>query len=386
MKYHRTYLIALGHLVTDINQGALPALLPFLIADYSLSYTAAASLVFAANASSTLIQPAFGHFADKLSKPYLMPAGILLAGGCLAFTGLVHSYWLLLLLATISGIGISAFHPEGARMINQIGGDRKGTAMSTFGVGGNLGFAMGPVLVTPALLAWGVKGTLILIVPVLIAAVWIALEIPALTREAAVAEKKAAAAGGETKEDRWFPFVRLTGAVTCRAIVFHGLNTFIPLYWIYVLHQSKAAGAAALTLMFSAGVVGTFVGGRLGDRYGSRKIMLASFGAVIVVYPLFLLTQNVAILTFLLVPIAFAVFCSFSPMIVLGQKFLPNHIGLASGVTIGMAVSIGGVAAPVMGYIADGHGIYTALALLLIIPALGLLLSLTMPKEQRADL
>ena len=112
MKNARTHLISLGHLVTDINQGALPALLPFLIAEQSLSYTAAASLVFISNASSSLIQPVFGYFADRLSKPILMPIGIFLAGLGMALMGLVDVYGLLLVCAAVSGIGIAAFHPE----------------------------------------------------------------------------------------------------------------------------------------------------------------------------------------------------------------------------------------------------------------------------------
>lgn len=386
MKDLRAYLVSLGHLVTDINQGALPALLPFLIADQSLSYTAAASLVFAANASSSLIQPLFGYFADKLPKPVLMPIGIILAGAGLAFAGFTDIYWLLVLMAAISGIGIAAFHPEGAKTINRISGDKKATAMSIFGIGGNLGFALGPVIVTAALISCGLKGTIILIVPVLIVAALIVFKMPSLVSAEATANQKASATAGDKPRDQWSPFARLTGAVTCRAVLFYGLNTFIPLYWIYALNQSKAAGATALTIMFTAGIVGTLAGGRLADKYGSRKVMLASYGSLIVTFPLFLMTQNILLLTFLLIPIALGIFAPFSPMIVMGQKFLPNRVGLASGVTLGLAISIGGVAAPVLGFIADNHGIRWALAALLIVPVVATILSLSLPKDKTADI
>lgn len=382
MKDFRAYLVSLGHLVTDINQGALPALLPFLIADQSLSYTAAASLVFAANASSSMIQPVFGYFADKMPKPVLMPAGIFLAGAGLAFTGFTNIYGLLILMAVISGIGIAAFHPEGAKTINRISGDKKATAMSVFGIGGNLGFALGPVILTAALIAWGINGTIILLLPVTIVAVLILFKMPALTADATSANKSAAATQGEKPKDQWSPFARLTGAVTCRAIIFYGLNTFIPLYWIYGLNQSKAAGASALTVMFTAGIVGTLAGGRLADKYGSRKVMLVSYGSLILTFPLFLATQNVLLLTMLLVPIALGIFAPFSPMIVLGQKFLPNRVGLASGVTLGLAISIGGVAAPVLGFIADNHGVWWALASLIVVPVVATVLSLSLPRDK----
>jgi FSR family fosmidomycin resistance protein-like MFS transporter len=313
-----------------------------------------------------------------------MPIGILLAGAGLAFTGFTHTYWLLLLMAAISGIGIAAFHPEGAKTINRISGDNKATSMSIFAIGGNLGFALGPAIVTTAVIAYGIKGTFVLILPALIVAVWIIFRMPALIPDNVTAKKKVAATEGEKQQDQWSPFFRLTGAVTCRAIIFYGLNTFIPLYWIYVLNQSKAAGATALTVMFTAGMVGTLAGGRLADTYGSRKVMLVCYGSLIITLPLFLMTQNVLLLTILLVPIALGIFAPFSPMIVLGQKFLPHRVGLASGVTLGLAISIGGVAAPILGFIADNHGIRWALASLLFIPVIATLLSLSLPSGKTA--
>lgn len=384
MNKFRTYLISLGHMATDINQGALAALLPFLILGQSLSYSAAASLVFVANASSSLIQPVFGHFADKLSKPILMPIGIILAGAGLAFTGFTGDYRVLLVLAAISGIGIAAFHPEGARTINRISGENKSTAMSIFSVGGNLGFAIGPAIVTTAILAYGIKGTIFLLVPVLIVASWIWFQIPSLQQAQSAVDIKISPSEKKHAVDQWIPFARLAGAVTCRAIIFYGLNTFIPLYWIFVLNQSKAAGATALTIMFSAGLISTLIGGRLADRYGSRKVMLIGYGSLIFSFPMFLLSDNIIILTSLLVPIAFGVFAPFSPMVVLGQRFLPNRVGLASGVTLGLAVSIGGFAAPLLGYIADMHGIRWALTALLFIPVLATLLSLSLPDDKPA--
>jgi len=377
------YLISLGHMVTDINQGALAALLPFLIAEQSLSYTAAASLVFVANASSSLVQPLFGHFADKLSKPILMPAGMIMAGAGLAMTGFTDKYWLLAVFVTLSGIGIAAFHPEGARTINRISGDNKATAMSIFSVGGNLGFAVGPAILTTSLLTFDMKGTMVLIVPVTIVAILVYLRQPALQQFQIAASSKAADTSAQPpKVDQWGLFARLAGAVTCRAIIFYGLNTFIPLYWIYVLNQSKASGATALTVMFSAGLASTLIGGRLADRFGSRTVMLIGYGSLIVSLPLFLLSQNVIVLTALLIPIAFGVFAPFSPMIVLGQKYLPNRVGLASGVTLGLAISIGGVAAPLLGYVSDLHGIYWALAMLLPIPVMATLLSYSLPCDK----
>ena len=102
MKYRSITTLSVAHLITDINQGAVPALLPFLIAAQGLTYTAAATIVFATNISSSLVQPLFGHFSDRISKAWLMPSGILLAGVGLAFTGVAPSYRFLLGAAAVS--------------------------------------------------------------------------------------------------------------------------------------------------------------------------------------------------------------------------------------------------------------------------------------------
>jgi len=376
----RVYLLSLGHMASDINQGALPALLPFLIQEYGLTYAAAAALVFVANAASSVIQPVFGHFADRFTKPVLMPVGICLAGTGLAFTGWVGDYSTLVVLVAVSGIGIAAFHPEGARLMNRVSGDTKATAMSVFALGGNLGFALGPAVVTGIMLTLGMKGTWILILPATLVALLLLAQFPAFMQAESAAKK---AVPTEGLNDDWNAFGRLTAAVTCRAVMFYGLNTFLPLYWIDVLGETKAAGAMALTVLFTAGVAGTLLGGRLADRYGARRVVVAGLCSLIVTLPLLLSTTSVALLTALLVPIGLGLFASFSPMIVLGQKYLPNRVGLASGVTLGLAVSIGGVAAPILGYVADRYGLFWAMAVIAAVPVPSALLGWSLPKETK---
>ena len=382
MKRRFVGLLSLGHLVTDVNQGALPALLPFLIPEHQLSYAAAAGIVFATNIASSVVQPLFGHAADRLSKPLLMPVGLFLAGLGLALMGLVPSYGLIILAGILSGIGVAAYHPEGARLVNIVAGTRKATAMSLFGVGGTLGFAIGPLLTTAALVNWGLEGTIVLILPVSAMAIVFAAHLSKFAAFGITATRSKNVSAAEVAKDAWAPFGRLTVAVICRSILFYGLNIFIPLYWINALHQSKAAGGTALTIMATAGVIGILLGGRLADRFGHRKIMLGGFFILIPFLPALLLVSNVHIAMLLLLPIGLALSATYSPTIVLGQRYLPNHIGLSSGVTIGVAVAIGGVAAPILGKIADQHGIWSALATIASLPVLSALLVLTLPRPK----
>lgn len=383
MKRRFVGLLSLGHLVTDINQGAVPALLPFLIAEQHLSYAAAAGIVFALNFASTLVQPLFGHAADRLSKPWLLPLGILLAGLGVSLIGLFTSYHLIIAAAVLSGIGIAAYHPEAARLVNFASGEKKGIAMSFFGVGGTLGFAIGPLFATAALLYFGLKGTLALAVPASLMTFVIATQIPRFSElEETVKKDDNAGPVSEKLPDAWAPFTRLTFNVFGRSILFHSFNTFIPLYWINVLNQSKVAGGTALTIMSASGIIGNILGGKLADRFGHIKVMFIGFSVLIPLLPALMWVSNPKIAMILLIPIGLAMFATYSPLIVMGQKYLPNHVGLSSGITIGVAVAIGGVAAPLLGKIADIYGIWLALASISFLPVLTAGMTLTLPEKK----
>src|SRR6185369_7364655 len=371
-------LLAAAHLFDDVNQGVIPALIPFFIAERGFTIAAAAGLVFASNVASSVLQPLFGLLADRRSLPWLVPCGLLLAGTGVALAGLAPTYALVLGAAAVTGIGVAAFHPEAARQVYLVSGARRATAMSFFAVGGNLGFAVGPALATPLQLRFGLRGTVLLVLPALAMAV--------VLWRAGIAGATSATAlesDSDSSPDRWWAFVRLSAPVICRAIVFYGLNTFIPLYWIQSFGASKAAGAAALTLMLSVGVVGTLLGGWLADRFGRRVVVLVSMLALVPLLWEFVATPSRTLALVLLVPIGLALYAPFSVMTVMGQEYLPGRVGTASGLTIGLAVTLGGLAAPLLGRLADIHGVRAALSTLVAVPVAGALATLTLPRDTR---
>ncbi len=372
-------LLSAAHLVMDLNQGALPALLPFLISGHHLSYTAAAGIIFAANISSSLVQPLFGYFADRLSKTWLITAGLLVGGAGIALTGVTPGYWPMFVIVAMSGFGIAAFHPEAARLANLVAGANKATGMSFFATGGYMGFAMGPMLTTGLLLAFGLKGTLFLFLPVLVMAVVFSVKSPQLSEFVRAAKAEGVHTAGGPQQDAWGPFVRLGLAVLTRATIFYALNAFIPLYWIYELHQSKTSGGTALTILFTAGVLGSLAGGRAADRFGYRRVILSTLIMLALVLPLLVLAKTTLVATLLLAPTGFLLFSSFSPMVVLGQQYLPNRVAFASGVTLGLAITVGGLAAPMLGRIADMHGVRAALVAIMFLPLLTAALVCTLP-------
>jgi FSR family fosmidomycin resistance protein-like MFS transporter len=377
-------VLAAGHLCIDLCQGAVPAFLPFLIAERHFSYAAAASLVLATSLASSVIQPLFGSFADRFAAPWFMPVGLLIAGLGLTGAGLAPDFWQIVLAMMISGIGVATFHPEAARWMNLVAGDRRATAMSIFSLGGNLGFALGPLLTTSLLLLFGLPGAAWLLVPLLVISVVLVLMFPRFLSYHSAGNVRSQRSASAATND-WRAFWVLTGAVTARSIVFYGINTFLPLYWIAVLHQSKSVGSLALTLLLLTGAVGTIVSGRLADRYGRRIVVLVGFSALAPCLLAFvsLGTLNLPLAFVFLIPLGLALFAPASVMVVMGQEYLPANIGIASGVTLGLAVSIGGITTPFFGHIADLYGVHASLVGLIVVPLLAVGVSLALPGDSR---
>jgi len=379
MRVRSIALLVLAHAATDLNQGAIPVLLPYFIAEHHISYAAAATVVFATNIASTIAQPIFGHIADRRSRSWLIPVAMLCAGLGVSLAGVVPSFQMGLVVVGLSGLGVAAFHPEGARLVNYLAGDRKATAMSFFAIGGQLGYAIGPLTATAAMLLWGLHGSISLVVPTTLVAVLVMFSLPG------VSTGRGTARGGQRRDrvegarDVWIPFVVLSAALLCRSIIFYGLNTFLPLFWINVLHQSKAAGGTALTVLMASSIGGNLMGGRLADRFGYRIVAISGFTFLMIMLPLLTLANSATQALLLLIPIGVGLALPTSPMVVLGQGYLPNRVGLASGVTLGLAFSFGGIMMPALGWIADHHGLRTAISVVAFLPILCTGLALTLP-------
>jgi FSR family fosmidomycin resistance protein-like MFS transporter len=193
----------------------------------------------------------------------------------------------------------------------------------------------------------------------------------------------AADATGPDGSDRWGAFGRLTGALVVRSIVFYAFNTFVPLFWIDVLGQSKSAGGLALTLMLLVGAGATLLAGRLGDRFSRRAVVLVGFTALVPLTVLFTLSRQPLLCLALLIPLAVALYLPSTPMVVMGQQYLPRHVGTAAGVTLGLALSVGGVMTPVVGAAAEAIGLRAALLLLAGLPLIAAAIALTLPPDAR---
>src|SRR5262245_58402906 len=224
-----------GHLATDFANGALPALLPFFVDKFALSYTLAAAVILASAVSSSIVQPLFGLWSDRRGAIWLLPGGVALAGIGIALAAVAPSYWLVLVFVVISGLGVAAFHPEGSKFAAFVGGHRRASAMSLFSIGGNLGFALGPTVATPLVLAFGLEGGLLLAIPCLVVAVVLLRLARYLGSFASERGRRLAAEA----PDRVGALILLLGVIAFRSIAWFGLITFVPL-WEVSLGHSKA--------------------------------------------------------------------------------------------------------------------------------------------------
>ncbi len=373
-------VLSAGHLFTDLNQGAVAALLPFLISERGLSLTAAGALVLAATVSSSLVQPLFGIFSDRSPLPALMPLGVLCAGLGMALVGVAPGYAAIFAAVVFSGVGVAAFHPEAARFANYVSGARRARGMSFFSVGGNLGFALGPVVATPLVLLFGLPGTLLLVVPAALMAAVMFFEGPRMLRLVPQEEGEEDGKESPTERERWTPFVLMVAVVAVRSFVYFGLVAFVASYYERVLGTSPALGNAALAVMLFAGAVGTLLIGPLADRFGRRTVIVAS---MLILPPLifgFTLAGPYAGMA-LLALVGAATVGTFGVTVVMGQEYLPGRIGLAAGVTMGLSIGLGGIGAPVLGLLADSGGLQTTMLAIAALPVIGLLLSLTLPRK-----
>jgi FSR family fosmidomycin resistance protein-like MFS transporter len=377
-------ILSLSHLVTDLTGSALPAMMPFVKNTLQLSYTAVGAVIMVSNMTSSIIQPLFGYLSDKMEMKWLLPVSVILTYIGFSFLGLSSSFVVLLILVIINGLGVAIYHPEGTKIMHYFSGAKMATGMSFFQVGGNFGMALGPLFVTYAIALADLSGTLF----------YLFLGIPMLailllfSRKLNLRAKGKKSDAGEERRDSplagenrsWAAMSLLVFAVSLRSWAHMGLITFAPFYYIQVLKGDAITGGRLVFLFLMGGVVGTLIGAAIADRIGHKYYFCLSMILSVPLLWLFLQVGGIWVFIILFL-VGLLLISSFSVTIVMGQRILKNRLGMASGLTVGFVIGMGGVGAGLLGVVADSWGVMTVLKLIVYMPAAGFIPALMIPYD-----
>lgn len=364
----RLSLLSLTHLAVDLNQGALPALLPFFKEVLNLSYALLGSVVFFSNLSSSIIQPLFGYISDKRSSRWILPLSPVVAGIGIGLSGLSGSYVSLVLLVVITGIGVALFHPEGFKEAYSLTSKKKATGVSFFAFGGSLGLALGPIFAISVCAHFGLRGTPIIMIPALVVSLLLFLSAPLNRGEEPLAVYDVKREQTSYARSQMRSFILLTVVATIRAWAQFGMATYIPFYYInYLKGDPIHAGKLASTFLLS-GALGTLLGGPVADRFGHKKFLLSTLALSSLFLNLFFFMSS-GRLAFILIGLSgLILISSFGTTTVMGQTILHKHLALASGMMVGFTISAGGLGLTILGMVADAYGVPWAIRIISFLP------------------
>lgn len=363
-------------MVTDIYMPVLPAILPLLILNNGYSYFTAGLLITAYNVTSSFTQPVIGWLSDTKGLTINISISLLISAVFVGLMGIAHNYYLLMLFAVLAALGHACFHPAALSMVSRLcSSENRGRLTSYFVVGGNFGYAIGPVL-AGALVWWlGLPGLLLLIIPAVVMAFALKYILPGgITKACPPKAAPADTPHGVTSKK---PFIILMIASILRAWAIFAAITFLPMYLVSQGYDLVMA-SMVVTLMLLAGVAGQVAGGHFSDRYGRKEFMI--FGLVLCIPPfgLFMLTGGIISIIGLIL-FGFFLWSTFAVAVAMSHELLPGNVGLASGIMLGLAIGFGGLGVAVNGMIADHYSLAAALGTIPIPIAAAILLMIVLP-------
>ena len=381
--YYPVVALAIGHLITDMQGGALPIVLPQLKEMFSLSYSQLAAIVLLQNIMSSVIQPAFGYLTDKRSLPRFLPFCAAMAGAGFAFVGWVSSYTMLLATVIIISLASATYHPQASKTVNFLSDDSNRTKnMGIFSIGGNAGMAVGSILMTFLLgLAGGIHNTLYFAVPSLLVFAMMAKAMPdyiRVNKEHELQQAQKAKQGEQEKISYWALFLILF-YIFMRSSIHSGISTYLPLYFMKFRAFEGVVASSLVSGFLLGGVAGNYIGAILSDKLGARKILLGSIVLSIPAIYTITIATTPALAMAAVVMAGFFIIGSFSTTIIIAQCMLPNNVGMASGLTIGFSVGLGGFGVTILGALADKFGLPAVMQLLAWLPIIAAVVALGIP-------
>ncbi|MFB5190030.1 MFS transporter [Alicyclobacillus fastidiosus] len=368
-----------AHVLNDLmTTGLVPALLPLYKAAFHLSYIETTLIVLVSYITSSIIQPISGLITDRHPFVWLLPIGVFCTCFGLAISGIVPNYALLMGCIALSGFGSGTFHPEASRATNLAAGENRGLTQSIFQVGGNLGQAVGPLMMPLFIITLGLHGLLWFLIAAVLAFLLTWWVLPRYKQQIRKGEAKKTVAEG--KRGR-LGIILLVLVVAIRSWAQIGIVSFLPFYYLEQ-HIPLGTGDLMTFVFLFAGAIGTLIGGTISDRIGRKWLLM---GSMILTIPFAWLLPtmhglNAGVDLFFF---GFFILSSFAVTVVYGQMMLPNNIGLASGLMIGFGVGAGGIGATFMGWIADHYAVSTVLDIIAILPIIAAIITFFLPNDKK---
>lgn len=374
--------ISFCHLLNDMMQSLLPAIYPNLKSELGLSFSQIGLVTLAYQVTASILQPLVGAYADKRPTPLALPGGTLFSLGGLMVLSVAHTYWLLLVGASMLGMGSSVFHPESSRVARMAAGGRHGLAQSMFQVGGNAGSAIGPLAAAIVVVRWG-QSSLAFFALLALLSCAILWNVSRWYRDHGLT--RLSSGSGQHKESFALPRGKVLGGIAILlALIFSkyvylaSLSSYFTFYLIHRFGVSVQVAQIHLFVFLGAVAVGTIAGGPLGDRFGRKYVIWFSIAGAL---PFTLLLPHASLFWTgpLTVLIGLILASAFPAIVVFAQELVPGRIGMISGLFFGFSFGMGGVGAAVLGEVADRFGIESVYAICAFLPAIGLL-ALFLPK------
>jgi FSR family fosmidomycin resistance protein-like MFS transporter len=378
--------ISVCHLLNDVIQSLIMAIYPMLKSALTLDFGQIGIITFTFQCTASLLQPVVGYYTDRYPTPYSLVLGMGSSLIGLIVMAFATTYAAVILAAALIGMGSSVFHPESSRVARLASGGRHGLAQSVFQVGGNFGTAIGPLLAAFIVLPHG-QGSLAwfslvaLLGMAMLAAIgmWYGRTLK-LGSNGKVDERKAIAELTKSKVRR--AILLLLALTFSKHFYLVSITSFYTFYLIETFGLSVQSAQIYLFVFLGAVAAGTVIGGPIGDRIGTRRVI---WWSILGVLPFTLLLPYVDLFwTAVLSVVIGLILASAHPaIIVYAQGLIPGRVGMVAGLFFGLAFGVAGIGAAILGWLADQTSIAFVYHLCAFLPALGLL-AVFLPETEKA--
>jgi FSR family fosmidomycin resistance protein-like MFS transporter len=376
--------ISFSHFLNDTMQSLIPSVYPLLKDSYALDFSQIGLITLAFQFTASLLQPVVGHFTDKKAQPFSLAIGMGFTFFGLLLLSIAQQYLVILVAASLVGLGSAVFHPESARIARLASGGRYGFAQSVFQVGGSFGTSMGPLLAALIVMPFG-QPSIAWFSSIAFLAIVILWRIGRWYQPQITTRKPAplkAHPDAPSSRRVVVALVVLVALLFSKQLYVSSLSSYYIFYLIERFGVSTQAAQIYLFIFLAANAVGAFLGGPLGDRFGRKYVIWFSIlGAL----PFTLALPFAGLFTSAVLSVVIGLILSSasSSIIVFAQELMPHRFGMISGVFFGVAFGIGGLGAAVLGKVADHMGMPFVYQVCAVLPAIGLL-AVFLPKMPKA--